>query len=45
MKEEDIQDWDKFVKKIKIVFNNKSKIANIKWKIKSFRQRKKKTHC
>jgi len=45
MKEEDIQDWDKFVKKIKIAFNNKSKIANIKWKIKSFRQRKKETHC
>ena len=37
---EDIQDWNKFVKKIKIVFSNKSKIADIKWKIKLFRQRK-----
>jgi len=37
---EDIQNWNKFVKKIKIAFSNKSKIADIKWKIKLFRQRK-----
>ena len=41
---EDIQDWDKFVKKIKIAFSNKSKIADTKWKIKLFRQKKKETH-
>jgi len=28
-KEIDIQDWNKFVREIKIIFSNKSKVANI----------------
>jgi len=31
--EEDTQDWEEFVKKIKTAFNNKSKVADTKWKI------------
>ena len=41
MKEENnIQDWNNFVKKVKIVFNDKSKTANAKWKIENFKQEK-----
>jgi len=34
------QDWKDFVKEIKTIFSNKTKIANAKWKIKSFKQGK-----
>jgi len=36
-----IQDWKDFVKEIKIMFSNKTKAADAKWKIKSFKQVKK----
>jgi len=36
-----IQDWDSFVKEVKTAFSKKNKIANIKWKIKAFKQEKK----
>ena len=36
----DIQNWDKFICEIKTIFSNKSKIADIKWKIKIFKQEK-----
>jgi len=36
MKEE-----DNFIKKVKIVFSNKSKATDAEWKIKIFKQRKK----
>ena len=39
--EEDTQDWEKFVKEIKITFSDKSKIADTEWKIKTFKQDKK----
>ena len=35
------QDWKEFVKEIKIAFSNKSKAADVEWKIKIFRQGKK----
>ena len=38
---EDIQDWEEFIKEIKIVFSDKSKMADAEWKIKTFRQGKK----
>ena len=39
MKEEDnIQDWNNFIKEVKIVFSDKSKITDTKWKIKIFKQ-------
>ena len=34
------QDWDDFVKELKIMFSNKSKTADAKWKIKTFKQEK-----
>jgi len=38
MKEEDnIQDWNNFIKEVKIVFSDKSKIADTEWKIKTFK--------
>ena len=39
--EDDIQNWDNFVKEIKISFSNKSKIADAEWKIETFKQGKK----
>jgi len=33
---EDIQDWKEFVKEIKIAFSDKSRTADIKWKIEIF---------
>ena len=36
----EIQDWDKFVKKIKTTFSNKTKAADTNWKIESFKQEK-----
>jgi len=38
---EDTQDWEEFVKEIKMVFSDKSKAADAEWKIKTFRQGKK----
>ena len=38
-----IQDWDKFVWEIKKIFSNKTKAANIEWKIETFKQGKKNT--
>ena len=39
--ENDTQNWNKFVKEVKIAFSNKSKAADAEWKIETFRQRKK----
>ena len=38
---ENTQGWEEFVKELKIAFSNKSKIADAKWKIKTFRQGRK----
>ena len=38
---EDIQDWEEFVRKIKITFSGKSKVVDAKWKIETFKQGKK----
>ena len=35
------QDWDDFVKEIKTMFSNKTKTADAKWKIETFKQGKK----
>ena len=32
-----IQNWNEFVKEIKMTFSNKTKAANTKWKIESFK--------
>ena len=37
------QDWDDFVKEIKMTFSNKTKAADAKWKIKLFKQGKRNT--
>ena len=37
------QDWDGFIKEIKIAFSNKTKAADAEWKIESFKQGKKNT--
>ena len=37
------QDWDNFVKEIKTMFSNKTKTADTKWKIKTFKQKKQNT--
>jgi len=34
--EEDTQDWEEFVKEIKIAFSNKSKVVDVEWKIETF---------
>ena len=34
------QDWEDFIKEIKITFSNKSKAADAEWKIKTFKQGK-----
>ena len=39
--ETDIQDQDKFVRKLKITLGNKSKTVDTEWKIKTFKQSKK----
>jgi len=41
--ENDTQDWDEFVKEFKTIFSDKSKAADAKWKIKTFKQGKKNT--
>jgi len=42
-KELKTQDWNDFVKEIKMIFSDKTKAANAEWKIKSFKQEKKNT--
>ena len=37
----DTQDWDEFVKEIKITFSDKTKTVDAEWRIKSFKQGKK----
>jgi len=39
----DTQDWDDFVKELKTTFSNKSKAADAKWKIETFKQGKQNT--
>ena len=39
-KELGTQDWDNFVKEIKMTFNDKSKAADAEWKIETFKQGK-----
>ena len=39
----DTQDWDKFVKEFKTTFSDKSKAADAKWKIETFKQGKRNT--
>ena len=39
-KELSIQDWEDFVKEIKMTFNNRTKAADAKQRIESFKQRK-----
>ena len=39
----DTQDWDDFVKGIKTTFSNKSKAADVEWKIETFKQGKRNT--
>ena len=39
-KDNDTQDWDDFVREIKNMFSNKSKAADVKWKIETFKQGK-----
>jgi len=42
-KELGTQDWNDFVKEIKMTFSNKIKAADIKWRIESFKQEKQNT--
>ena len=42
-KELRIQNWDNFVKEIKIMFSDKTKAADTEWKIESFKQGKRNT--
>ena len=42
-KDNDTQDWEKFVKEFKTTFSNKSKTADTKWKIETFKQGKRNT--
>jgi len=39
----DTQDWDEFVKKLKTMFSDKSKAADTEWKIETFKQGKQNT--
>jgi len=39
----DIQDWDEFVKELKTTFSDKSKAADAEWKIETFKQGKRNT--
>ena len=40
-KETRTQEWEEFVQEIKTTFSNKTKAADAKWKIETFKQRKK----
>ena len=37
------QDWEEFIKEMKTMFSDKIKVADAKWKIKTFKQRKQNT--
>ena len=37
------QDWKEFIKEMKTMFSDKTKAADAKWKIKTFKQRKQNT--
>ena len=39
----DTQDWDEFVKELKMTFSDKSKAADAEWKIETFKQGKRNT--
>jgi len=39
--DEDTQNWDEFVKKLKTMFSDKSKAVDAEWKIEIFKQGKK----
>ena len=39
----DTQDWDEFVKELKMMFSDKSKAADAKWKIETFKRGKRNT--
>ena len=41
--DEDTKEWEDFIKEIKIIFSDKSKAADAKWKIKTFKQGKQNT--
>jgi len=41
--ETEIQDWEDFVKEIKMTFSDKMKAADAEWKIETFKQGKKNT--
>ena len=43
MKKLEIQNWDDFVKEVKITFSDKTKAADAEWRIESFKQEKKNT--
>ena len=42
-KDNDTQDWDNFVKELKMTFSDKSKAADAEWKIEMFKQGKRNT--
>ena len=42
-KDNDTQDWNEFVKELKTMFSDKSKAADAKWKIETFKQGKRNT--
>ena len=42
-KELKIQDWKEFMKKIKTMFSDKTKVADAEWKIETFKQGKQNT--
>ena len=42
-KELETQDWDDFIKEIKMTFSDKSKAADTEWKIETFKQEKRNT--
>jgi len=42
-KELETQDWDDFVKEIKMTFSDKSKAVDTEWKIEMFKQEKQNT--
>jgi len=39
----DSQDWDEFVKELKTMFSDKSKVADAEWRIETFKQEKRNT--
>jgi len=42
-KEMGTQDWENFIKEIKTIFSDKTKVVGAEWKIKSFKQEKQNT--